>query len=354
MKLRIGNNIRWLVLSLSIILVGCEKSPLSELSKEEQTQVKADLDKLLSHSKEDMIKIEGGQFNMQWLEPNETIIHKYYPAPLSPVTLDGFYMSRFQITLKDYLLYRKIKGYPENPYPLKKSTPGTDETDDETFNRFSHNEWDEQTRVAKDYAIPALLPWEEANSYCQWLGEKTGLPYNLATNAQWEYAARNRGKDDVYFATDNGKYQLYINTLSKIDFGRFKIITGSKKNLLLPVDWYPASPLGLYAMGNNGKEWVSDWYDKAYYDGTSRINPQGPSKSKLTESEKAWGKDRMFKVVRGSGPSWYGYYNGNLMFAFRPTTLTSGKKFDALDLTFIYSTARCVINSNDMNSLEKK
>lgn len=30
--------------------------------------------------------------------------------------------------------------------------------------------------------------WQQANDYCQWLGEQVGIPMNLPKEAHWEYA----------------------------------------------------------------------------------------------------------------------------------------------------------------------
>ena len=57
----------------------------------------------------------------------------------------------------------------------------------------------------KDLAAPTKA-WQEAKDYCLWLGELTDYPIDLPTEAQWEYAARNRGKH-IYYGTNNGYIQ---------------------------------------------------------------------------------------------------------------------------------------------------
>lgn len=106
--------------------------------------------------------------------------------------------------------------------------------------------------------------WQQAKDYCRWVGDLSGLPVDLPTEAQWEFAARNRGKHVVY-PTDNGR----------LDFGRnYPPRQEDWTDGTYPVGSFPPTPLGLYDMAGNATDWVGD-YDPGYDDGVPRENPRG-------------------------------------------------------------------------------
>ena len=130
----------------------------------------------------------------------------------------------------------------------------------------------------KDLAAPTKA-WQEAKDYCLWLGELTDYPIDSPTEAQWEYAARNRGKH-LYYATNNG-YLQPENGRHLID-GRYVDYTKDEWNIgdgndSYHVKLYPPNPLGLYDMSGDTREWVNDWYSNHYYQQSSELDPQGPS-----------------------------------------------------------------------------
>lgn len=124
--------------------------------------------------------------------------------------------------------------------------------------------------------IPAGAYWQEAKDYCLWLGYITGYPFDLPTEAQWEYAARSRGQ---FFATatDDGNWDKGRNapssTQAEIISKQYVQILGKRYavGLFLP------NPLGVYDMAFMDWEWTNDWYAEDAYEFANNIDPLGPS-----------------------------------------------------------------------------
>ncbi|MBF0096968.1 MAG: SUMF1/EgtB/PvdO family nonheme iron enzyme [Magnetococcales bacterium] len=103
------------------------------------------------------------------------------------------------------------------------------------------------------------VSWFDVQEFIQALNGKGGGGYRLPTEAEWEFAARAGGEvgappDAVAWHSENSGGCTH------------------------PVGEKAANAFGLYDMGGNVWEWVSDWYDPAYYAESPRDNPAGPDR----------------------------------------------------------------------------
>jgi formylglycine-generating enzyme required for sulfatase activity len=104
------------------------------------------------------------------------------------------------------------------------------------------------------------VSWHDAQAYVAWLRRRTGKPYRLPTEAEWEYAARAGTKTAYSFGND-------ANTLCAharfADLGsQFSWRDGCRSDVVtygpLPVGSLKPNPWGLFDMHGNAWEWVED------------------------------------------------------------------------------------------------
>jgi formylglycine-generating enzyme required for sulfatase activity len=118
------------------------------------------------------------------------------------------------------------------------------------------------------------ISWNDAKEYVTWLARKTGQPYRLLTEAEWEYAARAGTTTKYAFGDAINKQQAQFSESKTAEVGSF-----------------PANAWALYDMHGNVWEWVEDCYQENYNgalsDGSARSFP-----------------NCSLRVLRGG--SWYG------------------------------------------------
>lgn len=180
----------------------------------------------------DWIDVPGGTF---WMGGGERANER----PRHRVAISAFRLARTQVTRACYQLFLDATGHAPPPF------------------------WDEPAFA--DPRMPAVGPsWEDAASYCRWLGERIGEAVWLPTEAQWEHAAK-AGREVLYPWGDDPPESLP-------DYER-RWQDGPE-----PVDAYPSlHPRGFLGLGENVHEWCADWYDAGYYTVSAERDPQGPA-----------------------------------------------------------------------------
>ena len=189
-----------------------------------------EINALKQRTLDNLVFVEGGTFMMGdvgYVDENgqKQIFGPDADAfPVHQVTLSSYSIFKYEVTYADYDLFAEVTAR------------------DIPSQRFRKEEY-----TGPNYPVSGVT-WHESRAYCQWLGEQIGYPMDLPTEAQWEYAARSRGKA-VAYATDNGKFEPGRNIRDAKQIWHE-----------MPVGSWPPNPLGIHDMTGNVDEWTLDWW----------------------------------------------------------------------------------------------
>ena len=108
---------------------------------------------------------------------------------------------------------------------------------------------------------PAVcVNWHDARAYAKWLASKTGRPYRLPTEAEWEYAARAGTTTAYSFGDDADKlcgFARFADNDSSFPW-RSGCHSGTFEPGALRVGMLAPNPWGLFDMHGNVWEWAED------------------------------------------------------------------------------------------------
>jgi formylglycine-generating enzyme required for sulfatase activity len=203
----------------------------------------------------DYVLVPAGEFRMG----DDAQLARERPAHV--VELDAFYISKFEITNRQWKQFRDDPGYDD-----PKFWPGGRVVPRDQVPYWSQaNNHGGGTPGSDAYPVIGVN-WDSATAYCAWLSAKTGKRYRLPSEAEWEKAARG---------TDGRRYP----SGQTIDRRQANYVGAQAYDTVMPVGSLEggASPYGAYDMAGNVLEWTQDWYDRDYYSVSPRKNPPGPA-----------------------------------------------------------------------------
>jgi formylglycine-generating enzyme len=201
--------------------------------------------------------IDQGDFQMGSKESEEGSYSTEYPA--HEVQIDGFWMGTYELTNREYRLWRPEHNSGE-------------------YYGYSLN--DDNQPVVK-------VSWEDAKAFTEWLTKQHEgkFIFRLPTEAEWEYAARAGTTTNRYWGNNPNDACEYANVADKaaknnnFDWGDIGECNDGYP-VSSPVGKFRPNSFGLMDMLGNVWEWCSDWMDYNYYASSPKNNPPGPSAGK--------------------------------------------------------------------------
>jgi len=208
-------------------------------------------------------------------------------GPVHRVTLARpLAVSEFPVTRGQFAAFLKATGYVMG---------ACQHWDSGNFQLGAGLRWD--SAPGQDDRHPAVcLNWDDAHAYVRWLSAKSGKPYRLLSEAEWEYAARAGTTGDRYW---DGPPQAQCRYTNAADLTA-QAADPALKNVApcrdgwaktSPVGRFPPNAFGLYDMLGDAFAWTEECYQRNYYGAPS----DGSARSTgCTDPGKDW------KVLRGS------------------------------------------------------
>lgn len=216
-----------------------ESKRLKTSQKKQYTLPKAMQEQLMSN----MVWLEAGSFEMGSNAPEA----RNRERPAHPVSLDGFYISKFELTQD---IFEEIMGW-NNSYFTCLACPVNN------------------------------ISWLNMQLFIERLNLATGKRFRLPTEAEWAYAAKGGDQSQGY--TFSGS-----NNIAEVAW-----YAGNANKRSHPVGQKQPNELGLYDMTGNLWEFCQDDMSRVAYTNTS---PTNPLYSRTNNP-----KQKSMKVIRGSG-----------------------------------------------------
>ena len=268
--MRISKIIRYDMMSLALVLlmyypIVMGKEPAGEAEKKS------------SHPK--LVYIEGGSFLMGDIlaDGDRAMLAE---TPVHEVELGSFLLSPYEVTIAEFRKFVEETGF--KTFAEKDGESRASEEMNKQGKTQNPN-WKAHGFEQTDRHPVVWVAWEDAIVYCNWLSRQHGLPaaydestghlldkdgkvttdvrqvpgFRLPTEAEWEYAAKERGKK-IRFG--NGK-NVAISDEMNFDARKAEkkyTIKGEYRAATTPVGSFAPNALGFYDMSGNAWEWCSD------------------------------------------------------------------------------------------------
>ena len=183
--------------------------------------------------------------------------------PAHAVTVGDFYLGRNEVTVAQYRAFAAATGYRTEA----ERSGGVIDIDPvmKSLVRRAGVSWSTPGFPQQDDSPVVWVTWNDAAEYTRWLARVTGKPYRLPTEAEWEFAARERGRD-----------LPWSGTADPARAGEFVWSAENSGSTTHPVGGKTPNALGFHDLCGNVWEWCLDW-QAAYPESIEPlVDPRGP------------------------------------------------------------------------------
>lgn len=235
----------------------------------------------------EMIAIPPGRFVMGTPDDDPENWSPEREGPPHPVTIArAFALGRYEVTRSEYWRFVEDTG---------RRSAGCAVWNGSAWQGDVSKNWRDPGYPQSDRDPVVCVTWADAGAYTAWLAQRTGKPYRLPTEAEWEYAARAGTLTRRYWGDSPGDACRHANAgdrslkqglgwepAADCDDGRIHTA---------PVGSYLPNAFGLHDMLGNVWEWTEDCWTEGRERGYRGAPDDGSARSR---------EDCPMRVTRGA------------------------------------------------------
>ena len=188
--------------------------------------------------------------------------------PAHPVAVSDFYLARHEVTVAQFRAFVEATGYRTGA----EQAGGVIDIDPVMMRPVKRAgvSWNNPGFPQDDRNPVVWVTWDDATEFVRWLARATGQPYRLPTEAEWEYAARERGRD-----------LAWAGTAERERAGEFVWSAENSGGAPRPVGGKASNALGIFDLCGNVWEWTQDV--QAPYQAAAEpvLDPRGPGEGRF-------------------------------------------------------------------------
>lgn len=183
--------------------------------------------------------------------------------PAHTVAVGDFYLGRTEVTVSQYRSFAAATGYRTEA----ERSGGVLDIDPvmRTPVRRAGVSWSSPGFPQQDDGPVVWVTWNDAAEFTRWLARASGRPYRLPTEAEWEFAARERGRDLSWSGTADPERA-----------GDFVWSAENSGATTHPVGTKAPNALGFHDLCGNVWEWCLDWQTAYEAAPEPQVDPRGP------------------------------------------------------------------------------
>jgi formylglycine-generating enzyme required for sulfatase activity len=211
----------------------------------------------------EMVAIPAGEFMMGSPEtaregvPEELAKRE---RPQHRVRVKAFALGKYEVTRGQYAAFARETGRGDGD--------GCYVWTGSKWEKEAGKSWRDPGFAQDDRHPAACVNWDDAKAYAAWLSRKTGKPYRLASEAEWEYAARAGTTTARYWGESPSEACGYANVGDQTEKEKNPgwTVHDCRDGYVntAPVGSFRANPFGLHDMLGNVWEWTEDCWNESY------------------------------------------------------------------------------------------